>query len=83
MLPVDQPAWRCGHNDMNRSAKAVLLALFLFRLGLPQCGAAAERQNDLRITYSPPRLSLEARGVSLLRALREIGEKVGFELAGY
>ena len=45
-------------------------------------GSAAARAADgapgLRVDYDPPRLSVDARGVSLARVLGEIGAKVGF-----
>ena len=50
---------------------------------LPGWGLAAERKSDLRVTYSPPRISVEARGVKLREVLRDISSKVGFELTDY
>lgn len=47
-------------------------------------GAAAARAGDvapsLTVDYNPPRLSVEARGVSLARVLAEIGRMVGFSI---
>ena len=50
---------------------------------LPGSGFAAERKNDLRITYSPPLISVEARGVKLREVLRDVSLKVGFDLVDY
>jgi hypothetical protein len=68
---------------MNRWQKAVLLVSLFGGLASPRSGAPAERKNDLRIAYSPPRISVEAHGVKLRDVLREISVKVGFDLAGY
>jgi hypothetical protein len=68
---------------MNRWQKAVLLVSLLGGLASPRSGAPAERKNDLRINYSPPRISVEARDVRLLQVLRDISIKVGFDLANY
>ena len=50
---------------------------------LPGSGSAAERKSDLRITYSSPHISVEARGVKLREVLRDVSVKVGFELTDY
>jgi len=68
---------------MHRWQKAVLLVSLLGGLASPRSGAPAERKNDLRINYSPPRISVEARDVRLLQVLRDISIKVGFDLANY
>jgi hypothetical protein len=68
---------------MNRWQKAVSLVSLLWGLALTRSGAAAERKNDWRIAYSPPRISVEARGVRLLEVLRDISVKVGFDLTDY
>lgn len=59
---------------MNRWEKVASLVSLLWGLASPQSGAPAERKNDWRITYSPPRISVEAQGVTLLEVLRDIGE---------
>ena len=61
---------------------AVTILVFLWMV-LPRWGLAAERKSDLRVTYSPPRISVEAQGVSVLEVLRNISLKVGFDLADY
>jgi hypothetical protein len=61
-----------------KTAAAILVFLWMV---LPCSGSAAERKSDLRITYSPPRISVEARGVSLLEVLRDVSATVGFDLA--
>jgi hypothetical protein len=63
-----------------QTAAAILVFLWMV---LPGSGSAAERKSDLRITYSPPRISVEAREAKLLEVLREISVKVGFDLADY
>ena len=63
-----------------KTAAAILVFLCMV---LPGSGSAAERKSDLRITYSPPRISVEAREAKLREVLREISVKVGFELADY
>jgi hypothetical protein len=68
---------------MHRWQKAVLLVSLLGGLASPRSGAPAERKNDLRINYSPSRISVEARDVRLLQVLRDISIKVGFDLANY
>jgi hypothetical protein len=64
----------------NQTAAAILVFLWMV---LPGSGSAAERKSDLRITYSSPRISVEARGISLLQVLRDISIKVGFGLTDY
>ena len=63
-----------------KTAAAILVFLWMV---LPRWGLAAERKSDLRVTYSPPRISVEARGVKLREVLRDISSKVGFELTDY
>jgi hypothetical protein len=63
-----------------KTAAAILVFLWMV---LPPSGLAAERKSDLRVTYSPPRISVEARGVKLREVLREVSLKVGFELTDY
>ena len=63
-----------------KTAAAILVFLWMV---LPGWGLAAERKSDLRVTYSPPRISVEARGVKLREVLRDISSKVGFELTDY
>jgi hypothetical protein len=63
-----------------QTAAAILVFLWMV---LPGSGSAAERKSDLRITYSPPRISVEAREAKLLEVLKEISVKVGFDLADY
>jgi len=63
-----------------KTAAAILVFLWMV---LPGSGSAAERKNDWRITYNPPRISVEARGVKLLEVLRAISVKVGFDLTDY
>ena len=61
---------------------AVTILVFLWMV-LPRWGLAAERKSDLRVTYSPPRISVEARGVKLREVLRDISSKVGFDLTDH
>jgi hypothetical protein len=63
-----------------KTAAAILVFLWMV---LPDLGSAADRKSDLRITYSPPRISVEAQSVSLLEVLRNISLKVGFDLTDY
>jgi hypothetical protein len=59
-------------------------AIFVFLwIVLPDLGSSAEPKSDLRITYSPPRISVEAQGVRLLQVLRDISVKVGFDVTDY
>jgi hypothetical protein len=52
-------------------------------LALPFYAQTAERKPVLRVIYDAPRLSVEARGISLRRVLEEIGTKVGFSVMEY
>ena len=61
-----------------KTAAAILVFLCTV---LPRSGSAAERKSDL--TYRPPHISVEARGVKLREALRDISVKVGFDLTDY
>ena len=63
-----------------KTAAAILVFLCTV---LPRSVLAAERKSDLRVTYSPPRISVEARGVKLREVLRDISSKVGFDLTDY
>jgi len=63
-----------------KTAAAILVFLWMV---LPGAGSAAERKSNLRITYSPPRISVEAQGVKLREVLRNISLKVGFDLTDY
>lgn len=63
-----------------RPAAAILVFLWMV---LPGSSSAAERKSDLRIAYSPPRISVEARGVKLREVLKEISAKAGFDLTDY
>jgi hypothetical protein len=63
--------------------KTVAAILVFLWMVLPGLASAAERKIDLRVTYSPPHISVEARGVKLREVLREVSLKVGFELTDY
>jgi hypothetical protein len=64
--------------------KKIAAAIFVFLwIVLPDSGSAAERKSNLRVTYSPPQISIEAQGVKLREVLREVSLKVGFELTDY
>jgi hypothetical protein len=63
--------------------ETVAAILVLLCMVLPRLGLTAERKKDLRVTYSPPRISIEAQGVKLWEVLREVSLKVGFELTDY
>jgi len=63
--------------------KTVAAILVFLWMVLPGSALAAERKSDLRVTYSPPRISVEARGVKLREVLRDVSLKVGFELTDY
>jgi hypothetical protein len=69
-----------GLKMANRTVAAILVFLWMV---LPGSALAAERKSDLRVTYSPPRISVEARGVKLREVLRDVSLKVGFELTDY
>jgi hypothetical protein len=58
------------------------ILVFLWMI-VPGSGRAAERKSDLRTTYRPPHISVEAREAKLREVLREISVKAGFELADY
>ena len=53
--------------------------------GLTRWGSAAERKSDSTrdLLLTPPRISVEARGVKLREVLREVSSKVGFDLTDY
>ena len=69
-------------NRLGRTLIAVTVASVL-GLGVAFPGAAAERKTELSVIYDAPRLSVEARGVSLQRVLGEIGKKLGFVVVDY
>jgi hypothetical protein len=58
-------------------------SLVLLCMVLAYSASAAERKSDLRVTYNPPHISVEARGIKLREVLRDISQKVGFELTDY
>jgi len=65
-----------------RSVIAIITG-FLLWLAWPFHAQTAERKTELKVIYDAPRLSVEARGVSFLRVLEEIGAKVGFVVVDY
>jgi hypothetical protein len=69
-------------NRLGRNLIAVTVA-YVLGLGVAFPGAAAERKTELSVIYDAPRLSVEARGVSLQRVLGEIGKKLGFVVVDY
>ena len=69
-------------NRLGRNLIAVTVA-FVLGLGMAFPGAAAERKTELSVVYNAPRLSVEAKGVSLQRVLGEIGKKLGFVVVDY
>ena len=69
-------------NRLVRNLIAVTVA-FVLGVGVAFPGAAAERKTDLSVIYDAPRLSVEAKGVSLQRVLGEIGKKLGFVVVDY
>jgi hypothetical protein len=69
-------------NRLGRNLIAVTMA-FVLGLGMAFPGAAAEKKTDLSVVYNAPRLSVEAKGVSLQRVLGEIGKKLGFVVVDY
>jgi hypothetical protein len=79
MLEINFHIRECKRLKVNTAA-AILVFLWMV---LPGSGSAAERKSDLRITYSPPHISVEARGVKLREVLREVSLTVGFELTDY
>jgi hypothetical protein len=70
---------------MNRLVRNLIAVTVTFVLGVGVAfpGAAAERKTDLSVIYDAPRLSVEAKGVSLQRVLGAIGEKLGFVVVDY
>ena len=66
---------------MSKKTAAAIL-VFLCTV-LPGSASAAERKSDLRVFYSPPHISIDARGVKLREVLRDVSVKVGFDLADY
>lgn len=69
-------------NRLGRNLIAVTVA-YVLGLGVAFPGAAAERKTELSVIYDAPRLSVEAKGVSLQRVLGEIGKKLGFVVVDY
>ncbi len=69
-------------NRLGRNLIAVTVA-FVLGLGMAFPGAAAEKKTELSVVYNAPRLSVEAKGVSLQRVLEEIGKKLGFVVVDY
>ena len=70
-----------GSLKIGKNTAAAIL-VFLCTV-LPRSASAAERKSDLRVSYSPPHISVEARGAKLRDVLRDISAKVGFELTDY
>ena len=70
---------------MNQLGKSLLSIIVVLVAGLEGTlpGSAAERKEDLKVLYSAPRLSVEAKGVSLQQVLGAIGEKLGFVVVDY
>src|SRR5262245_27255837 len=70
---------------MSRLGKNLISILVALVAGLGGTfpGSAAERKADLKVLYSAPRLSVEAKGVRLQQVLGEIGEKLGFVVVDY
>jgi len=66
-----------------KSTRSVIAGAFILWLALPSYAQTAERKTELKLNYQASRLSVEARGVSFLRVLEEIGAKVGFVLVNY
>jgi len=66
---------------MNKKTVAAILLFLCVVLG--HSGLTAERKSDLRITYTPPTISVEAQNVMLLEVLKNISLKVGFDLEDY
>lgn len=69
-----------GPGDMKRFRRGILSVAiaWLVCLGALPLALSQERNRRLEIRYTPPRLSVVARGVSLLQVLQAIGAKVGF-----
>ena len=70
---------------MNRFQKQIIFlaaACFVW-LGFSHSALGAEHKSDLRVIYTPPYVSVEARGTSLRQVLREIGAKAGFTVLDY
>lgn len=65
---------------MTRLSRAFLSGVLasLLSLGALQLAQAQERERRLEVSYTPPVLSVEARGVSVLQVLQAIGASVGF-----
>jgi hypothetical protein len=72
---------KTGMSRLRESLVALSLASVV-GLGVA-AGSAAERKTELTVTYEAPRLSVEARGVTLQRVLGEIGKKLGFTVVDY
>lgn len=70
---------------MNRLRKSLiaLMVASVVGFGVAVPGTAAEQKTQLTVTYKAPRLSVEARGVSLQRVLEEIGTKLSFTVVDY
>lgn len=69
---------------MNRLGKNLISIIMALVVGLGTVpGSTAERKADLKVLYSAPRLSVEAKGVSLQQVLGAIGEKLGFVVVDY
>src|SRR5262245_12042001 len=63
--------------------KTAAVTLVYLCIVLAYSASAAERKSDLRVTYRPPHISVEARGAKLRDVLRDVSQKVGFELTDY
>jgi hypothetical protein len=77
------PLFKRGIRGAFTSQKTAAAILVFLCTVLPRLASAAERKSDLRITYKPPHISLEARGAKLRDVLRNVSQKVGFELTDY
>jgi hypothetical protein len=90
LLSLSSPLTSPGHQNrkslglgLKIGKKTAAVVLVLLWMVLPGSVLAAERKSDLCITYSPPHISVEARGVKLREVLRDVSVKVGFELTDY
>ncbi len=66
-------------NRLRRNIGALALTSLLW-LGFSQSVPAEESKRHLSIIYNAPHLTMEVRGISLPKVLREIGAKVGFSV---
>ena len=75
--------WAVLRNSLKDTALRAVIVATLLWVGSLALATAVAGEGHLSVVYEPPRLSVEARGVSLAELLRVIGTKVGFAVVDH